>query len=433
MYYSRTIKLCSAAAIAALPVTGYAQVATKIIGEGDAISYTTSGGTVNTTVDVIRFAGDANQVGGFVVQLDTEDDASHIYGTLDGGTPFNVIRTAGAINTLTQTQFDGEIGLADDGTVGYVATFDDGLITGIKGVFLDDTVVARADQPNTPDNFLDLRLTNAGTVSYLTDVTREGLFAGNPPVQTSLAPGDDVTLAGSNTLTIDNIENRQHGFSETGGNIIVADVDTGASTNDDLVLLNNAPVASGAGNIKEGDDATPNGGVGNWDNFDFVDINSDGNWILTGDTAGDSNQDEFLAFNGQVVVKQGDTISEGDVGAAIEAAVLNEDNDWAATWDIVQNGVSSEAILFGTGSDLPSVLIQVGDLVEVDGNLVALTSLNSGLVLTDRRADGSFDIYFQGRVGTSDDIQFQLTIPEPTSAALLGLATLAVACRRRRA
>ena len=56
-------------ALCGLGVAGAsAQVATASISEGEAVG--------GSTVDVIRFSGDANSVNGFAVQLDTADGAA---------------------------------------------------------------------------------------------------------------------------------------------------------------------------------------------------------------------------------------------------------------------------------------------------------------------------------------------------------------------
>ncbi|MEM6853922.1 MAG: PEP-CTERM sorting domain-containing protein [Planctomycetota bacterium] len=412
-------------------LTASAQTATAILSEGDALG--------GSTVDVIRFSGDANGVNGFVVQVGTADGAEHIFGSVDGVTPDGVVRTAGTVGSFVQTSIDGEIGLSDAGVVTYGVNLDDlaGADVG-KAIYQDDTLIVKVGDAGagTATNFVDVLSTRAGTPSFFGTTPGSpdnGLFVG---AGLSNSPQIGDLILGFN---IDGFDEFQHGNSDANGPIQEVAIDTGSSANDGIVLINGAPITSGTGNIREGD-AIPvaDGGIGdNWDNFDFHRINEAGTFLITGDTdQSGGSADEFVSINGVVVAREGDLIDGGIIDGGIENADLNEDGIWAAIWDfdtdLTGGSTDAEAIYLGDAAGVSQLLIKEGDQVSVGGSLQTLTDITTGLAIGDVQGDGTYNVWFRG---VSDGVQrqFVIAVPEPSTLGLLGLSVALAGVRRRRA
>jgi hypothetical protein len=112
----------------------------------------------------------------------------------------------------------------------------------------------------------------------------------------------------------------------------------------------------------------PTGQGDNWSTFDVVGVNDDGNYIFTGDTNGATTTDEFLAYNGQILVREGDTLDGVLIpsGATFRAASINNGNEVAHLWGIT----SAEHLFVGTAPDLAFSLraLSLGDSLDVDGD-----------------------------------------------------------------
>ena len=421
MTLSRTLPITLTAALLAAPASGQLAL-DRILGEGDAVSYTDGSLAVLTSVDVLRFGGDTNDAGDFAFQLDTADGVAHIAGYSAG--TLSILRTASA----PQTGIDGEIGLGDDGSLAYTATIDDGSGGNLRAVFLDDTAVLTEGDAaaNGASNFLDVHNTGAGQLTFFGGSPDTGLFL--PGNLNSPGIGDSVTL-GADTFTLDAFGEIDHDFEPGVGSLVRADLAEAGSTADGIVLLDGMPIASGAGFLREGDPAPGTGA--NWDNFDFLDINALGDTLITGDLDGSSDTDEFVAYNGQILFSELDTVGGVTLDGGIESADLNDSGDWAVVWDDDQG---NELLLVGSAATAASVLLTEGDAITLDGVAATWTDFDIALRLSERRSDGTFDIFLLGNVdggGTSDDVYVTLTVPEPASLALLAAAA-PLALRRRR-
>ncbi|MEQ8618992.1 MAG: PEP-CTERM sorting domain-containing protein [Lacipirellulaceae bacterium] len=407
--------------------SSFAAPATAIISEGDALG--------GSTVEVIRFSGASNSSNGFVVQLDTTDGAAHIYGSVDGVTPNGVVRTAGTIGNFVQTSFDGEIGLSNAGVVTYGADIDE--VTGApvgNSIYQDDTLIVKEGDAGagTATNFLDVVSTHGGTASFFGISPDNGLFVG---AGLSNSPQIGDLILG---FAIDGFDEFQHGNSDANGPIQEVNIDTGSSADDGIVLINGAPIASGAGNIREGDlIPVSSGGVGDsWDNFDFHRINEVGDFLITGDTdQTGGSADEFVSINGVIVAREGDLIAGGIIDGSIENADLNEQGIWAAIWDfdtdLTGGSTDSEAIYVGDSSGVDQLVIKEGDTVLVGGVSQTLDDITTGLSIGDIQANGSYNVWFRG---VSDGVQrqFVITIPEPGAIALLSFGLVLCQVRRRK-
>ena len=129
------------------------------------------------------------------------------------------------------------------------------------------------------------------------------------------------------------------------------------------VPLNEHVYVDGAFVAQEG---SPTGQGDNWSSFDIVSINNAGKYIFTGDTDGPAETDEFIAFNGVIVVREGDTLDGVTLasGYTLRAASINNLNQVAHIW----GSSSTEHLFLGDGADLlASVhLLGTGDGLDVD-------------------------------------------------------------------
>ncbi|MBM3316577.1 MAG: hypothetical protein FJY75_01865 [Candidatus Eisenbacteria bacterium] len=166
--------------------------------------------------------------------------------------------------------------------------------------------------------------------------------------------------------------------------IHILDMDVAASENEHVYL-------DGVFIAQEGQ---PTGQGDHWSSFDIVGVNDAGDYIFTGDTDGPTTTDEFVAFNGKIVVREGDTLDGVTIpaGAALRAASINNVGDVLHMWGSSAN----EYLFFGPGARLAQsvCLLATGDSLDVDGDQVAdfvvtdfnaSTTIGPGLDLADGR------------------------------------------------
>ncbi len=138
-------------------------------------------------------------------------------------------------------------------------------------------------------------------------------------------------------------------------------LDSGSSTNDDIVFVDGAIVAR---------ESFPTGAGDNWDNFDNMSVNNDGDFVFSGDTDGPVASDEFVAFNGAIVIREGDTLGGVELtsSATVNALSLNNLGQVAMIW-----GYSGgETLFFACDAAEPAstttAILSVGDELDLDGN-----------------------------------------------------------------
>lgn len=138
-------------------------------------------------------------------------------------------------------------------------------------------------------------------------------------------------------------------------------LDTGSTVNDGIVYVDGAIVAR---------ETFPSGGGDNWDNFDAMSINNDGNYLFSGDTDGATASDEFIAYNGVIAVREGDTIDGVTLttSAFVRALSLNNLGQAAFIWS---HSGGIETLFFACdASDLAGssiALLSTGDDIDFGG------------------------------------------------------------------
>jgi hypothetical protein len=406
--------------LAATPAA--AEIASALLREDDALPGA-PGETVSSLNNPV-----VNHVGGFGVTVNTTGSGttlSHIWGNATGG-PGDVIITEGTFGDLAQTSFESFHGLSNAGMPAYsaIATDTGTGTTGLDGVWVGMTPVLVEEDPvpTLPGEYSTFNsrpgITGDGQPYWV------GGFAPKPGQSTQnraifygfgitpiIMGGDGVAgvpepiETGSSNIDFD------YRFSAAGTNYIgQVVVDTGSNADDGVVVSNGAAVMRAGMVVREGSPVPAAiGGLAdeNWDNFDYFGITEAGLMLFTGDTNAPSAMDEFVVLGPEIVLREGDTLvtptESFTLAGSIEGAYLNEQGDWAVTWDITDAaGDNVEGLLFNG-----ELVVKEGDPVDLDGDgvvepdslLANFTGL-SALVVGDRQPDGTVSIYFTADIDT---------------------------------
>ena len=409
------------ALVAVFPAISGAQVATSLLNEGDPMPAAGAGHTVqyinNTAV---------NGVGGYSATLSTTDGTttlSHAWGNPTGG-PGAIIRTEGLVGIYDQLSWESFFGMDDLGQISYSPSCTDTVsgATGLDCVFVDGTPFAVEGLPIASLPGKEFRfasrpgITNNGMpywVSGIDDIATgasegNGLFT---PAGVLIKTGD--VIAGLPAPLGPNAADFDARFSAQGGHYIIGTTTTAATTADFFVLLDGAPIPSGAGILGEGQPVpVAAGGIGgeNWDNFDFMGVNENGDYMVTGDTDY-TGFDEFVAFNGTIIHREGDVLDGETLTGSIDGAFMNEAGDIAFIWDIVDATAGSLEALYLNDK----LILKEGDAVDLygqDGYVEATSILADFTGITALTMGPQLNIYFTADIdvngtptSSSDDIE----------------------------
>lgn len=162
--------------------------------------------------------------------------------------------------------------------------------------------------------------------------------------------------------------------------------DTPSTGDDNMVYLFDL---AGGTRTRLGREGDATGAGDNFDNWDGVKVNNAGDVLIHGDTDGATTDDEFIAFNGGIIARDGDLIG-GRTFGTVDSADLNNAG-WIAA---IADTEAGESLFFGFDADTSgwSVLLETGDALDFDGDGIAdgtLTDFNvssavsNGLDLSD--------------------------------------------------
>lgn len=122
-----------------------------------------------------------------------------------------------------------------------------------------------------------------------------------------------------------------------------------------------------------------------WENFDLVTIDNDGNYAFSGDSDADLD-DEIVAYNGFIVVREGDTVAGVDLtsGHTVRALSVDDNGNMMHLW----GNASVETLFFAcTPEDAETAseyAIATGDEIDFNGDMVG-----DGLFIVDFEANSA--------------------------------------------
>ncbi|HFE47398.1 MAG TPA: hypothetical protein ENJ18_18235, partial [Nannocystis exedens] len=136
-------------------------------------------------------------------------------------------------------------------------------------------------------------------------------------------------------------------------------LDTGGSVDDGAVYVDGVLVAR---------ENSPNGDGDNWDNFDLMAINNGGNYMFSGDGDGDSSSDEYLVYNAEIQLREGDTVDGITLANSARIDGLSLSNAGAAVHLWSYAGGNEVLLYTCDAADLANskVVLQRGDELDLD-------------------------------------------------------------------
>lgn len=173
-------------------------------------------------------------------------------------------------------------------------------------------------------------------------------------------------------------------------------VDSGSTSNDTLVWVDGTVVAR---------ESQPTGDGDNWAGLDSVSINNDGDFLFSGDTDGNTANDEFIAYNGDIALREGDTLDGITlaVGAAVQALSINDLGQAVHIWS---HGSGDHLFIACDAADLAGSIrvLSTGESVDLDGDGSTdafVSDLNASAVISP-----GLDLAEDGRVAVNVDLDF---------------------------
>lgn len=458
--------LITAAAASLVTATAMAQpAATVVVQENDGLVDFGSLGIVT-----------GNGAGGYAVLFEI-GGLDVIYGNATGPTGGAVLLDTtdvfGAFGTAAF--FDTSIGLSNTGVVSAQPNFVDGDNNDGDAVSQGTTVLA---EQGSAGPFAGTIFTSplSGVVSSNNGVTyyqaEYGPVGGSTSGGTAQALMRDNTVvlnvgdvvagaAGPESIAVGPFVFAPPNTSES-GNSYITEVNLDAPSSENAAIVVDGAIAlmtDGVTELREGEVVAASvGGNGTEQfsaSFDYWAVNDAGDVFLNGDTNNSSDADEVLIKNGQIIAREGDAVTflngsaAGTLSDNVSGLNMNAQGDTAVIWEITDiadidgdadTAEELEVIMFNgkviLAEDL-AVVDNTGDGI-ADGltldDIDSIGATNFGISISDRLADGTVNIYFNGNVGgQGGEAVFVVNVPEPTTAALVGLGGLAMLRRRRSA
>jgi hypothetical protein len=410
------------------------ETATALVREDDTLP-----GAPGENVDSINNPV-VNHVGGYGLTVNTSGSGttlSHIWGNAGGG-PGHVIITEGTYGDFQQNSFESFHGLSNAGVPAYSAISTSTITgtTGLDGVWLGTTPVLNEEDPipTLPGQWSTFNSrpgVTADGIPYWVGGTADTQGASTQNRRIFFSTGLTPVVGTGDTIpgVAEPVENVDFDFrySEFGTNYITQVLVDSSSTDDGLIITNGNTLLIDGMIVREASPvpASAGGLPGElWDNFDYFSITEFGDYLMTGDTTASTSEDEFVVLSGMIVLREGDMVNTPigplALSGSIEGGYMNEDLDWAVTWDVNAPAGNVEALILNG-----EVILMEGDAVDLDGDgvvepdsiLANFTGITS-LVVGARLGGGGYDIYFtadidtEGTSSSSDDTEgmFRISI-----------------------
>lgn len=380
--------------------------------------------TINRQTVFTAASSDAVSNGNAPDQMGISIDGGWAYHTFDGNLTNQVVATDAGVVLSEGQEFLTGLFAAD--TVFGVRMADNGDI--FASVDIGDAV------GNDTDRAI-VRIRNHRTAPTFDIIAQGGTTVAGTDVGGGLNIGSNSTNA---NLRAAGGFATDYNVSQNGRYLILETDVQGAgitSTNDTSVVLFDLQTGTQSVVLREG---TPTGGGDNFDNLGFsnapVAVNNLGSTLIAGDTDGDTATDGFVAFNGDIIARQGDT-ADGFVLDFVGSIALNNLDQHVSVW----RTDSVETLFFGQGDGPLEAIISVGDTFTyfdtIEGEFLEATidDINTDQIALTDDGIAYINVDFTDGVGFSDfnGIIAVRVIPTPSAIALLPIA-LAAASRRRR-
>jgi hypothetical protein len=252
------------------------------------------------------------------------------------------------------------------------------LVDGDDGLWTDlGLLVRRGDPaPDLSDRFISFAsrpgLLQGGAVHWISGLAGT---AGGPTEARAFYVSPDRTAASAapvflEGLPVDGVNvtalDFSYGVSDDGAHrTFVVTRATGSTATDGAVVLDGEVLA------QEGQPA--GGGTERWQSFDLVRVNSAGHHVMSGDTDGAASADEFVAYDGQIEIREGETLAGVTLGAEVRGLALDEESRAVWAWT-TSAGPDDEALFAGLMGQLPhtaQLLLRTGQGLDTSGDGVA--------------------------------------------------------------
>ena len=378
-----------------------------------------------------------NSFGGWAVGASVNDPLgtlSLIYGA-SFGAPASTLITEGTYGSLEQTSFESFFGVSNAMVPVYSPSSNDliGGTTGLDGCWAGTTVIANEDdpilsmpgkvfrfnsRPNVIANGDAVWIGGVNDVSGTTEGNAVFRGAGHTRVvgENDVLPGMPFAVGTGSAVDFD------FRFSPDGNHhILTVNLASGSSLNDTYVDFDGGPLFIG-GSIVGEDELLPTAlqvaPDEDWDNFDFFGVMDDGTYFFTGDTNGPTTTDEFIVLDGEMILREGDTVGGLVLSGSMEGGYLSARGDWGVIWDVddpIDGNV--EALLFNGRlimKENDTIVTDLdGDGIPETGIISSFTGLSSMTVGIDRACYFTCDLDYLGTSSTSDDVEVAVRMPIP--------------------
>ncbi len=370
-----------------------------------------TGGPLVTEV-FVPYVNDGGQLG----TLATLDDGDHLV-LVDGVVAWLGTNAGGPALFISEYEMDSTAA----GNFVYAPHVD-----GLDAVWSDAGLLAVAGDPaeGFPMGAVyafhgDPSMTSDGAIYWIAGIDLDG--TGDAEIQAlyrspDAMPGNfELLMAGGDIIGADVIDDAFSGsdggidsdysVSEDGAHRIHVLNLEGDSAADGVVWVDDAFV------MREGD---PTGGGDGWSNFDLVSINATGDYLVSGNTDGPPANDEFLAVNGTIAVREGDIVGGVTLqtSASLRFATIDDLGHATHAWGYQMAGSFRETIFFScNASDLANssvpILTTSADSIDVDGDMVGDFTVEDVLGSTDIAAKaigGSEFVYAAVELDDGNDV-----------------------------
>ena len=263
------------------------------------------------------------------------------------------------------------MGISDEGGFIYStrAEGDDVLVTHRGLLAFEGESAPGFDEPAVTSLFTEPTMTSNGRAYWIAGIDLED--AGTTDGQALYASFDALPGSIERVLAFGDLVDGlpieddtglgfNYALSSNGHHIHSLALETGDPFTNDVVYVDGTIAAQ---------EGSPTGDGDSWDNFDLVSINEAGDYLFSGDTDRPEDLSEFIAFNGAIVLREGETLDGVSLtGARVRGLSLNELGHSAFLWDHER----TETLFFACDAANPRAtavaLLSEGNDLDFDGD-----------------------------------------------------------------